>query len=499
MVNKIIGRLREQKVLEEAFRSDKAEFIAIYGRRRIGKTYLIHNYFAGRKCIYFQTVGTQNDSMAIQLQNFSNDLSKTFYNDEPIQAAKTWMEAFTRLAKALEAADKKLNNKIVVFFDELPWMATPRSRFLEALEYHWNRFWSNMPNVKLIICGSSASWIIKKIINNKGGLHNRVTRKMILKPFVLHETKKYLEHIGCRYNIEQTLKIYMTMGGVPFYLDSLKKRLSAMQNINDLCFHEEGVLFSEFRSLFGSLFNDADAYIEIIRVISKTRYGISRSDLEAKCKLSAKGGTFSDKLKGLEDAGFILSFLPFQHNRRGIFYKIIDEYSMFYMRWIEPELNTLLKIEPNNNFWDNKYKTVAWYDWAGAAFESVCYKHLDIIRKVLHIPNDSSASPWKYTSKNEQEDRAQIDLVFDRNDKVCTICEIKYTETSFSITKEYAKKLLKKEEAFIKKTGTKKQIFLALISANGLKDNMNSDGLINGLVTAEDFFDPKYIAVIQYV
>lgn len=487
-MNNIIGRSREQITLTEAFDSEKAEFIAIYGRRRIGKTYLIHNYFVNRECIYFHMVGTQNDHMSTQLEHFTKELSRIFYNEEPIQVAKSWSEAFERLNKAIEIRNKIQQQKIVIFFDELPWIATPKSKFLESLEYIWNRFWSNMPYLKLIICGSSASWIIKKIINNKGGLHNRVTETIILRPFLLSETKKYLDSLGCKYNTQQILEIYMAVGGVPFYLQNIKKNLSAMQNINNMCFRPDGMLFDEFNKLFNSLYNNPEEYIEIIRVIAKTKSGISRSKLESECKLSNKGGSFSEKLKSLEDAGFILSFLPFKHEQRGIFYKVIDEYSLFYLHWIEEEHTTLLKVEVDNTYWQDKYKTPSWYSWSGYAFESVCYKHLNIIRKTLDIPNDSKASTWQYTSKNTKESGAQIDLLFDRKDQTCTLCEIKYTNEPFVITKEYAKNLLNKEDIFIKQTKTKKIIFIALISSSGLKENINSYGLISALVTAEDLF-----------
>jgi len=489
MINKIIGRLKEKAILKDVFNSPRPEFVAIYGRRRIGKTFLIHNYFANNNCIYFHMVGTQNSNMSIQLENFTKELSRLFYNEEPIQTPRSWREAFERLNKAIEITYKTRSQKVVIFFDELPWIATPKSSFLESLEYTWNRFWGDLPYIKLIICGSSASWIIKKIINNKGGLHNRVTKTIILRPFLLKETKEYLESIGCKYKYPQILDIYMAVGGVPFYLKEIKKGLSAMQNINNICFRPDGLLFHEFINIFNSLYNHAEEYIEIIRVMAKTRSGISRTELEKKCKLSNKGGTFTEKLKSLEDAGFILSFVPFQHIQRGIFYKVIDEYSLFYLHWIENKHKTLLKIEMDNNYWQDKYKTPAWYSWAGYAFEAVCYKHLYIIRKVLNIPNDSEASTWRYTPKNTTDNGTQIDLLFDRNDKAFTLCEIKYTEEPFVITKEYAKNLINKEDVFIKHNKTSKQIFIALISASGLKESVNSKSLINGLVTAEDLFN----------
>ena len=389
MNNEIIGRTEEKSELKDIFSSNKSELIAVYGRRRVGKTYLIRNYFRSRKCIYFQMVGLQNGSLKEQLQNFTDSLSETFYDKMPMQAAMSWKESFQRLTSVIEKQNKK--DKIVIFFDELPWMVTPRSGLLEALDYFWNKYWVDFKNLKLIVCGSSASWILNKLIYNKGGLHNRVTKQIALQPFSLEETKLYLESAGYCVSHNQVLEIYMAIGGIPYYLNGIKKHFTANQNINNLCFRKGGLLFDEFDKLFKSLFNDADAYIELIRLIAEKRYGISRHDLEKKCKLSKKGGTLTERLKDLEEAGFILSFLPLWHKTRGVYYKVIDEFSLFYLTWIEPERKTLMKTEKKSNFWKLKHKTPAWNSWAGYSFEAVCYKHIELIRDSLDIPDGSRA------------------------------------------------------------------------------------------------------------
>ncbi|MFM8455094.1 MAG: AAA family ATPase, partial [Gammaproteobacteria bacterium] len=491
MNNKIVGRVSELQELKDAFLSNKAEFIALYGRRRIGKTYLVHNYFSKQKCIYFHAVGLQKGTLKNQLKNFTDAISETFYDNEPIQAANSWLEAFARLTKSIDSFNEKnkAKNKIILFLDELPWMVTQKSGFLEALDYYWNRNWSNNSNIKLIVCGSSASWIIRKIIYNKGGLHNRVTRQIILKPFSLCEVQEYLNSMACKYTHNQILELYMAMGGIPFYLNGIRKNLSAMQNIDHLFFNKEGLLFDEFDKLFSSLFKEAKSYIEIIRIIAQARYGISRSELEKKCKLSEAGGSFSEKLKALEDTGFILSFLPFEHQKKGLYYKVIDEYSLFYLQWIEPKRkDAFIKIEQGLSFWESHYKTPAWYSWAGYAFEAICYKHLFIIRKVLNIPAGSRSATWKYHVRNKEEDGAQIDLLFDREDQACTLCEIKYTDEPYVLTKEQAKNLQNKERVFIKETKTNKQIFFSMITANGIKQNMYSEELITSVVSGQDFF-----------
>lgn len=486
MPNKIIGRTEEQLELKDILNAENSEFIAVYGRRRVGKTYLIRSYFqTNNKCVFFQVIGLQDNSLKAQLENFTEEFSKAFYDNLPMQTFSSWKEAFQRLTAAIDKLPA--NKKIIIFLDELPWMTTPRSGLLEALGHIWNKAWVDNKNLKLFICGSSASWILKKVINDKGGLHNRVTRQIILRPFLLHETKAYLAAHGCSFNEQQILELYMAIGGIPFYLNGVKKSLSAAQNINNLCFRSGGLLFDEFNKLFRSLFKEADYYIELLKYIATKRYGIARSELENQAKLSTKGGTLTERLKNLEDAGFILSFLPMPHKERGTYYKVIDEFSLFYLNWVEPEKDTLIKLERKSNFWKLNYNTPAWNSWSGYAFEAVCYKHVELIRSTLEIPDGSRASVWKHTPpKASTEQGAQIDLLFDRKDGVINLCEIKYTDKPFVITKEYAQNLLSKKEVFKKATKTQKQLFISMITANGLKDNFYAQDIVSKIVTLAD-------------
>jgi AAA+ ATPase superfamily predicted ATPase len=481
----IIGRKPEKKLLDSVFNSKAAEFIAIYGRRRVGKTYLIRQFFAKKKCIMLQAVGILNGDIREQLQNFTDSVSEAFYDNIEIKPPASWGEAFKMLTRKIQQIDSK--NKIILFLDELPWMATPRSGLLESLDYYWNKYWSDMPNVKLIICGSSASWILRKIIYNKGGLHNRITNKINLKPFNLSETREYLISKSCTFSQRQIAEIYMCMGGVPYYLKNISNDLSATQNINNMCFRSDGLLFDEFNKLFASLFNDAESYTELIRIIAQKRYGIRRSDLEKEVKLLSKGGGLTDRLRDLEEAGFIISFLPIQKQERGLYYKVTDEYALFYLKWIEPEKKSFLKAEPESDYWKYKFHTPAWYSWAGLAFELLCYKHISNIRKHLDIAGDARVGTWSEQSKNNSQG-AQIDLLFDRNDDALTICEIKYTTEPFVINKDYSKNILQKKVAFIASTKTKKQIIIALISAEGIKENSYSKDLISRVMTLDDFF-----------
>lgn len=484
----ILGREEELETLNNILNSKSPEFVAIYGRRRIGKTYLVREAFGSRKgLIFFNVTGTKNGTKKEQIAHFIQKLSEVFYGGVKLQEPKSWSEAFSLLSKAMES--QKKSTKIILFFDEIPWMATKKSRLLEMLDYYWNQYWSNNSKIKLIICGSSASWIIHKVIKNKGGLHNRITQKIPLSPFTLSETRKYLLSRGVVLKNSQILMIYMATGGVPYYLSQVKKGLSAAQIIEDLAFSKKGILFDEFEQLFASLFDESEEYVKIIKTIASSRYGISQSELLQTLGDSFMGGTGSKRLQDLEETGFIMKLQSYQHERKGLYYRVVDEYSLFYLKWIEPIKNSLQKRNFKKDYYLTIQNTPEWNAWLGLAFESICYEHISNIRKALNLEGSAIADSWRYVPKKGSSDLgAQIDLLFDRRDDAITLCEIKYGDEPFSISKDYLENLNRKMAVFKNRTGTKKQLFMAMICAGGLKNNLYAQDFISGVVVLDDFF-----------
>jgi len=482
----IIGRESEKKELELAYNSKEAEFIAVYGRRRIGKTFLIKNFFQQKECVYFQSTGIYKGTLKQQLARFTKELGDAFYGGASISAPDNWMAAFEALSKAIENIPR--NKKVILFLDELPWMCTPKSSLLRALEYFWNRHWSSNAKIKLVVCGSAASWIIKKIIKNRGGLHNRTTKKIKLKPFSLHETRLYLKHQGYKIDKAGIVKLYMALGGVPFYLKQIKNDLSVDQNINELLFNADSILFTEFEEVFASLFDSAEPYMELVRLIATSRQGLARNAIGVKNEVTGKGGRLTSRLEDLENAGFITSYLPLGHKKLGAFYRVSDEYCHFYLKWVDPVKDSA-KLDSRLAYWQSKINSPEYNAWSGYAFENLCYKHLAQIRVGLGIDSGSLPSPWRYVPKSGSEERgAQIDLLFDRRDDAITICEIKYSDSEFVISKSYAENLKQKLDVFKQQTRTKKQLFLNMVSANGLKKNTYSEELISRTIDLENLF-----------
>jgi len=476
----LIGRKVEIQRLEKLYNSKEAEFAVLYGRRRVGKTYLIRQFFKDKKCQFFQATGVQKGLLTIQIKHFTESLSETFSHGIELKPPSSWEDALRLLTQLIEKTSPE--NKIILFLDELPWMATRRSGLLEALDYYWNHHWSKNSNIILVVCGSSASWLIKNIINNKGGLHNRCTCEIQLDPFTLIESHDYLKYKSINLNKRHVLDLYMALGGIPYYLKYVEAGLTAAKNIQRIFFDKQAPLKDEFKKLFESLFTEASIYIELIKLIANRKEGISRSELEEKSKLTS-GGRLTQRLNQMVQTSFIEAHIPWD-KKRGEYYKVVDEFCLFYMYW----LNSSKLKKFTSEHWLKQIQKPVYHVWAGYAFEAICHKHTSNIIKALNITSAEAIHSWRFVPRTGHENGAQIDLLIDRNDDAITICEIKYTENFFSINKSYFENLKRKIEIFKGKTLTKKQIFLCIISANGIKETSYSKEIVSGVVTLDDFF-----------
>lgn len=487
----ITGRKEELKILNQIRHSKEAEFLAVYGRRRVGKTFLIKEYFYD-KGIYLETTGVKNLSLSEQLENFSDAFSRTFLANVPIQVPRSWKEAFDLLTEKIKTVPKQ--KKIIVFLDELPWLASKKSGLIPTLDYYWNLHWSRLSNLILIVCGSAASWMLEHIVNAKGGLYNRITKRILLEAFNLKETNDFLKTRNINLSKKQILDLYMVIGGIPFYLKEVRKGQSTTQIIDNLCFQKNGILYAEFNNVFRSLFDHAEVNLQIIRAIAKAGNAISREKLIEAIRLSS-GGTLNRRLEELEASEFIRCFVPLGKKARDRFYRIIDEYALFYLKWIDPLIH-LGTFSGTKGYWQKILKTPEKATWSGHAFENVCIKHIYQITQTLGLEKTAYISGnWRYVpQKKSHENGAQIDLLLDREDGAITLCEIKYSDHQFVIEKSYAKTLRQKIEVIEKnypnkKNPTKKQVFLAMITTYGLKKNMYSEDLVQNEVALDDLFD----------
>ena len=475
MVNSIVGRKEEMEELKRAQHSERPEFIAVYGRRRVGKTFLVKEFFG--YSFDFYVTGTANLPMKPQLKLFYKAVLK--YNTNPAfvpEIPVDWFDAFELLEKVLEATPKK--GKKIIFLDELPWFDTPRSNFVQALEFFWNSY-ASTKNILLIVCGSSASWMIHRLIRSRGGLHNRLTSKIKMEPFDLAECASFFKLRGAGFENYQITQLYMALGGVPFYLDLIDTTKSATQNIHELCFKNKGKLLDEFSELYSSLFKNPGQHLAIIRALSSKRKGLTRMELLNITKLPDAGST-SKVLKELIESGFVKEYLPFGARKKNGLFQLVDFFSLFHLNFMEDPDN----LEKKD--WILSLDDPTKRAWSGYAFEMVCMQHIRQIKKAMGIGSvQTNSSSW--IGENNSKG-CQIDLLIDRRDDVINLCEIKFSNNEFEISKKYAQDILSKAEVFKAATRTKKSIFVTFITPFGLKDNASSKLIVQKSLTLSDLF-----------
>ena len=483
----ILNSYRERYYAERhdyLYHSKKAEFVAVYGRRRVGKTYLIKELFRDKMAFYhtgMSPIDSAGDNLLLdQLKSFHNSLLR--YGMEGEKQPETWLDAFFLLEKLLE--DKDDGSRQVVFIDELPWMDTPRSGFLSAFEHFWNGWGSGRNNLMLIVCGSATNWIINKFFKQKGGLYNRANSKMFLKPFTLAETEQYLQKQGIemeRYDIAQ---VYMILGGIPYYLKQLEAGRPLADNIDNCFFKTNGKLWDEFENLYETLFAQSDIYIRIAEALASKRMGLTREEIIVVSKLP-DNGALSRALKDLVKCGFVRAYTYYGRKTKTQTYQLADFYTLFYFRFIKDNYGQ------DEHFWTHILDNPKKNTWLGYSFEQLIKDHIEQVKKALGIASVlTQQSCWFIEQRDLDDDTlsgAQIDLVIDRRDKAINLCEAKFYSGEFIIDKAYSLTLRNKAAAFKAATKTRKSLVPTMITTFGIKRNMYS-GNIQQEVTLDDLF-----------
>lgn len=475
----MIGRKQEVKELNRLYNKDRAELVAIYGRRRVGKTYLVDETFADR--ITFRHAGlspADEDSkglLKLQLEHFYNSLD--IHGMEKGDKPTSWLEAFLLLEKFLQSKDD--GSRQVVFLDELPWLDTPKSGFIRAFEAFWNTWGCHRKNLMVIVCGSANSWIQDKLINNHGGLYNRVTYEMKLSPFNLAECEQLYKSNNVnmsRYDIAQS---YMIFGGIPFYMGYVNPEMSLAQNVDNLFFKKGAVLRGEYDRLFASVFTNPDAVKSIVELLNTRNSGYTRKEIVNKLKLT-DGGRLSSNLNALISSDFITKYVPFGCGKREEHYKLTDPFCIFYLHFVRDSKKN------NEKFWQQNITSAAVSAWRGYAFENVCFNHIEQIKFALGIPAViTETSAW--SKKEDDTEGIQIDLLITRNDNIVNMCEIKYYSGPFKVDKGYYAKILRRQAILSDSISSKMTVHSTLITTFGLINNEYSSAFVN-TITLDDLF-----------
>ena len=480
----MVGRIEEKKYLQELIYEEEPQFVAVFGRRRVGKTYLIRESFNHN--FFFEHTGASNndveESMSSmkqrQLDKFRESLIEAGMDEAPM--LKNWDEAFACLKQLIKESDEK---KKVIFIDELSWMDTKNSGLISALENFWNGFATarKEKDIVLIICASATYWMIDNIVNSRGGLHNRLTGKIYLKPFTLGECEEYLHAKNIIFNRHQILQCYMIMGGVPYYWSLLKKGKSLPQNIDDIFFRDGAVLENEYDNMYSALFNKPDLHLKIIDALSSTNKGLTREEICDRINIEGSGN-LSKKLSELENCGFIRKYIPYGYKSRNCIYQIIDNFTLFYYKFIKNKTG-------DEKYWENHIGSSNVLAWSGIAFERVCLQHVTQIKKALGIAGVSTeVNAWQ-SKKNDEKGiyGSQIDLLIVRKDQIINVCEMKYSESDYKVDADYDRDMRRKMEDFRRLTGTKYALHSTLVTTYGVT-NSSYAGNIQAVITAEDLF-----------
>lgn len=462
-----IGRKEEIEQLKKLYGSNKPEFVVVYGRRRVGKTFLVNQFFKDN--FTFKVTGLAKKDKSSQLMNFGNALKR--YGSPLCPIPSNWIEAFESLRILVENTD----GKKVVFIDEFPFMYTKRSDLLAGLELFWNDWGCNCEDLLLIVCGSAASWITKKILKSKGGLHNRVTAKIYLRPFNLGECREYLRNAGFRYEEKDIVECYMVMGGIPYYLSLLETGLSLAQNVDRMFFRRKGKLDGEFENLYASLFDNSGPYLEVIEALSKRYRWMTRKEIQEYTKLP-NGGGLTEVLSDLDDCDIIRKYKAFGKKENDALYQLTDFYTIFYYKFIKKYGTS------DKDFWAYQASTPTHNTWVGIAFEQVClYHHLQIEKKLGISGMMTETFSWRNAD-------AQIDMVIKRADKVINLCEMKWWDGQFAISKKYRDELESKIEAFRDSLKLRRTLHLVFVTTFGLRHNEYST-MVQNEVTMHDLFE----------
>lgn len=394
---------------------------------------------------------------------------------------ENWLEAFYMLEDHLQKTDDG-HSRQLLFFDEIQWLDTPRSGFITGLEAFWNGWACHRHNIMMIICGSSTSWILDKLINNHGGLYNRVTCQISLQPFSLYECEQYFEAqniVMSKYDITQA---YMMVGGIPYYLNYFNRKMSLQQNIDAMFFADDAPLKDEYDRLFASLFANPTIMKSLIEALSEKSMGFTRQEILQKTGLT-NSGEFSDHLKALIAGTFVIKYCSFGNSKREEYYKLADPFCIFYLRFVKPN------VSGRRISWANIADSAAVTVWKGYAFENVCFNHIKQIKAALGISGVSTnESLW---SKRGDEEHAgtQIDLIIERKDNIVNLCEVKFYNDEFAVSKDYHFTLVRRKNLVLEKVNKRTAVHNTLITTYGLKQSEYWGDFIQ-VITLNELFSP---------
>ena len=331
----------------------------------------------------------------------------------------------------------------------------------------------------LIVCGSATSWMISHLIDNHGGLHNRITHEIHLSPFTLAETEEMLVANGFTWNRLSILQVYSILGGIPYYLGLLEKDKGVEANIDRLFFAAQGELKREYNRLYTSLFKNSEAYMKVIEVLASCKQGLTRKQIAERLKTTS-GGTLTKIIGELVNCDFVRGYNTRERviKQKDQIYQLTDLYTLFYMQFCH-------KATTDEHYWTNIMGKPVQNTWYGLSFERVCMLHIPQIKKTLGI--DRIHTEYYSWRSRESMPAAQIDLIIDRADNLTNVCEIKYSQLPYSISKDEESRIRNRIADFVAETNIRSGILPTMITTFGIRSNAHSS-IAQICLTMDDLF-----------
>ncbi len=473
---KLVARSAETDELKRCERSGKSELVCVYGRRRVGKTYLVEQTFSGS--FAFRATGVEGGNMRQQLKSFNQRLQE--HGDPQRTIPKNWFEAFSRLDIVLsrEDAARSPYGKKVVFLDEFPWFATARSEFLMAFGEFWNRRGTAGDDIMVVICGSATSWIVGNVLENTGSLYNRVTSQVYLEPFCLGDAERFFVDRGFGWTRSQIAESHMVFGGLPYFLELLDPNESLRANIERLCFAPHALLAHESSKLLEATLKKSPAYDRLLSYLAKHRCGVEKQACFEQTGLAK--GTFARAVDDLLKCGYIREFKVPTKRGKPLFLQLVDPFLLFHYRFLSK------KSGDRVGSWSDCIQDEARYkSWRGCSFEILCVLHEAQIKRALGISGvRTRCYPW---TSDQGAGGAQIDLVIERDDGIINICEMRCTDRPFSMDAATEASLLNKVDVFKRETGAKNPVKIVVVSASGIAGVAHTE-YISRTITLDDLF-----------
>lgn len=471
----MVGRVQERRCLDRCDGSDKSELVCVYGRRRVGKTFLVEQtlgpFFA------FHVVGSKDAATSSQLREFGLEL--TDRGDPNPNPPADWREAFNRLYKVITAPDapRSPHGKAVVFIDEFPWFAKQRSDFLSAFSTFWNRRSTTGQKLLVVICGSATSWVIEHVLESAGDMAARVTESIFLKPFALAETKEYFDSRGFGWDERSLIETQMVFGGLPYFFSLMSPHQSLAQSIDRLCLRPRAQLRDETMILLESTMRRSRLYVELFALLAQHRYGVPKA--EAMRLLGHSTNQFIKATAEAVKCGYVHEYKNLSKPQNPKYLMLVDPFILFHYRLIEPAHG-----DSPRSWADFVADQERYTAWRGNAFEIVCLQHVRQLKSALGIGGVLTKEyPWASARK---AGGAQVDLVIERADRIVNLCEMKFTDAPYELTSAVEQELVRKREVFREETGTRLALKTVLVSAQGTAGYHDSQ--IAQIITADDLF-----------